>query len=337
MDVFFLLLPDVHLLDMAGPVQAIHECNEIHGAFFRPRLVCVREPVSCWQGPQLGNLEVLPDQVPAGSLVFVCGMKLTGKMMATAEDDRLIDWLQRAHGSGATVAGICTGTFVLGRAGLLDGRYCTTHHRLIDRLRQEFPQARVIQERIFVEDGNLLTSAGVTAGIDLTLHLIARFRGSREAIDTARELVVHSRRMGEDPQVSEELRHRNHVSPLIHEVQDHMMRAYREPLTVALLARHHRVSARHLQRLFKNNTGLSIKSYLTALRLERARALLMDGRDSIELVAEKSGFSSTRAFRDAWMRRHQSAPSQSRQHLRHESGGRKDTQWEASGGIDPDR
>ncbi len=132
----------------------------------------------------------------ADSLVFVCGIKLTKEVMAVAADTRLADWLRSAQDRGARIAGICTGTFVLGRAGLLDNHYCTTHHRLIERLRQEYPRARVIQERIFVEDGALLTSAGVTAGIDLTLYLIARYRGVRESPETARELVVHSRRMG---------------------------------------------------------------------------------------------------------------------------------------------
>lgn len=320
MDVYFLLLPDVHLLDMAGPVQAIHESNELHGAFFRPHFIGLSDTVKCWQGPEIGNLGSLPDEPGKGSLIFVCGMKLTDEVIATVADPRLVHWLQRASEQGATVAGICTGTFLLGYGGLLDDRYCTTHHRLIDRLQQEFPRARVIRERIFVEDGDLLTSAGVTAGIDLTLHLIARYRGPRESIDTARELVVHSRRMGEDPQISEQLRHRNHVSPLIHEVQDHIVRAYREPLTVAALARDHRVSARHLQRLFKASTGISIKCYLTDLRLERARELLADGRDSIELVAEKSGFRSTRAFREAWMRRFGRAPSHARQHYRRRRG-----------------
>lgn len=313
MDVFFLLLPDVHLLDMAGPVQAIHESNELHGTFFRPRFIGLSDAVKSWQGPQLGHIEPLPEEVGTGCLIFVCGMKLTDDVMATGADPRLVGWLRDAAENGATVAGICTGTFLLGYSGLLDGRSCTTHHRLIDRLQREFPCARVTRERIFVEDGDLLTSAGVTAGIDLTLHLIARYRGPREAIDTARELVVHSRRMGEDPQISEQLRHRNHVSPLIHEVQDHMVRRYCEPLTIATLAGEHRVSPRHLQRLFKASTGISIKSYLTALRLERARELLAGGHDSIELVAEKSGFPSARSFRDAWIRHFYSSPSQARQ------------------------
>ncbi|SFR45823.1 transcriptional regulator, AraC family with amidase-like domain [Marinobacter daqiaonensis] len=324
MDVYFLLLPDVHLLDMAGPVQAIHECNELHGGFFRPRFVGLGASVNCWQGPAIGNVEPLPETVTADSLIFVCGMKLTPQVMAAARDSRLTDWLNRADRLGATLVGICTGTFVLGEAGLLDDRQCTTHHRLLQALNEAFPKARVTRERIFVEDGNLLTSAGVTAGIDLTLYLIARLRGCRVAIDTARELVVHNRRMGEDPQISEHLRHHNHVSPLIHEVQDHMVRAFREPLTVSGLAAAHRVSTRHLQRLFKASTGISIKGYLTALRLEKARELLADGRDSIELVAEKSGFQSTRAFREAWMRKYDTAPSLLRGHPREQEGRRPD-------------
>ncbi|PAV25594.1 AraC family transcriptional regulator [Tamilnaduibacter salinus] len=319
MDALFLLLPDVHLLDLAGPVQAIHESNELHGDFFRLHFVGLGPSVNCWQGLSIGELEGLPETIAPDTLVFVCGMKLTPQVMATARNPALVQWLKRAHAQGATLVGICTGTFVLGESGLLDNRDCTTHHQLQAALKDAFPKARVARERIFVEDGSVLTSAGVTGGIDLTLHLIWRLRGDRAAIDTARELVVHRRRMGDDQQISEHLRHRNHTSPLIHEVQDHLSQAFREPLTVSGLAKRHRVSPRHLQRLFRANTGGSIKSYLTSLRLEKAHDLLEDGKDSIEHVAEKSGFRSTRAFREAWTGKYGTPPS--RLLRRHTPGG----------------
>lgn len=316
MDVYFLVLPGVHLLDMSGPVQAIHESNELHGHCFNLHFVGLDHQVSSWQGLALTQLDPLPERVSANSLVVVCGMKLAQDYRRVAADDRLQQWLQRAHKDGALLAGICTGAFVLGEAGLLDGRRCTTHHRLLDQLRTNFPQARVIPERIFVEDGRLFTSAGVTAGIDLTLHLIARLRGAREAVDTARELVVFARRMADDPQISLHFQSRNHVSPLIHEVQDTLSRDLCKPITVARLAEQYRVSPRHLQRLFRASTGVSIKSYLTDLRLARATDLLARSDASVELVAERSGFQSTRAFRDAWLKKFGRAPTAMRDELR---------------------
>lgn len=316
MDVYFLVLPGVHLLDMSGPVQAIHESNELHGHCFDLHFVGLEDQISSWQGLSLTRLEPLPERVPQGSLVVVCGMKLAPGYRRVAADPILQRWLRQAHVDGAMLAGICTGAFVLGEAGLLDGRRCTTHHRLLEQLRSDFPRARVIPERIFVEDGHLFTSAGVTAGIDLTLHLIAHLRGAREAVDTARELVVFARRMADDPQISLHFQSRNHVSPLIHEVQDTLARNLCKPITVARLAEQYRVSPRHLQRLFRASTGVSIKSYLTDLRLARATELLARSDASVELVAERAGFQSTRAFRDAWLKKFGRAPSTMRDELR---------------------
>ncbi len=313
MDVYFLVLPDVHLLDMSGPVQAIHESNELHGDFFNLHFVAPDGTISSWQGPTLSGLSTLPDRVAPGSLVFVCGMKLTEGSIKAVHDNGVVNWLVSTRTAGARIIGICTGSFVLGAAGLLDNRQCTTHHRLLTELQAAFPLARVTRERIFVDEGEVLTSAGVTAGIDLTLYLISHLRGVREALDTARELVVQNRRMGDDPQISDCFRNRNHVSPLIHEVQDHMARTYREPITVSRLAEQHRISTRHLQRLFRASTGKSIKAYLTDLRLSHARELLSTTSQSIELVAERAGFHSTRAFRDAWYRRYGYPPSHLRQ------------------------
>lgn len=320
MDVYFLVLPDVHLLDMSGPVQAIHETNELHGVGFNMHFISVSEQVNSWQGLALARLEPLPELVKNDSLVVVCGMKLTEGYRQTAADPAVVRWLQAVSQQGVKLAGICTGAFVLGEAGLLNGRRCTTHHRLLNQLSSDFPEADVIHERIFVEDGNLYTSAGVTAGIDLTLHLISQLRGAREAVDTARELVVFARRLADDPQISLHFRNRNHVSPLIHEVQDDLARNLCEPVTVSRLADRFRVSTRHLQRLFRASTGVSIKSYLTDLRLGRATELLALTEDSVELVAERSGFQSTRSFRDAWLKRYGASPSSMRDQLKASAG-----------------
>lgn len=320
MDVYFLVLPDVHLLDMSGPVQAIHETNELHGVSFNMHFISVSDQVDSWQGLALARLEPLPEVVANDSLVVVCGMKLTDRYRKTAADPVLVRWLQNVDSQGVKLAGICTGAFVLSEAGLLNGRRCTTHHRLLSQLRSTFPKAEVIPERIFVEDGNLYTSAGVTAGIDLTLHLISQLRGAREAVDTARELVVFARRMADDPQISMHFRNRNHVSPLIHEVQDVLARSLCQPVTVSRLADRFRVSPRHLQRLFRASTGVSIKSYLTDLRLGRATELLALTEDSVELVAEKAGFQNTRSFRDAWLKKYGASPSSMRDQLRENAG-----------------
>lgn len=313
MDVYFLVLPDVHLLDMSGPVQAIQETNELHGSGFCVHFVGPEARVNTWQGLMLDQLAPLPEAVTPDSLVFVCGTKLTAGCQGTAANRAAVAWLQAVHQQGAWIIGICTGAFVLGAAGLLDGRRCTTHHRHLSHLKTQFPLARVIPERIFIRDQEVITSAGVTAGIDLTLALISELRGAQEAAYTARELVVYARRMADDPQISPHFRNRNHVSPLVHDVQDEIARNLCQPLTVGSLASRFNMSPRHLQRLFRNNTGISVKGYLTALRLRRAEDLLRNSDQSIERVAEQAGFQSARTFRDTWIKEHGSPPSRMRQ------------------------
>lgn len=311
-EVYFLVLPDAHLLDFAGPAQAIHECNEQHGRHCNLHFVSPTPKIQSWEGLGLTALASLPSQVPAGSMVFVCGSKLSDAFFDSATTRAAIGWLRALDVRHSAVIGVCTGAFVLGRAGLLDGRRCTTHHRHLDNLAAAFPDAQVLPERIFVEDAGVFTSAGVTSGIDLTLHLLGRLVGERQALDTARDLVVHRRRLGDDPQISEYLRSRNHISPLVHDAQDYISSHARRPISVENIAERFNVSPRHLQRLFKAHAGVTVKECLTRARLDHAQTLLRDTRDSVERVAEKSGFPSTPAFRDAWVKKFGKPPSQLR-------------------------
>jgi transcriptional regulator GlxA family with amidase domain len=315
-DVYFLVLPDVHLLDLSGPAQAIHESNELHGQRFNLHFVSPDSTVKSWEGLGLSTLSPLPSRVAAGSLIFVCGTKLSDAFFNSAATIAAVGWLRQAHAQGSRAIGVCTGAFILGRAGLLERRHCTTHHRYLRQLREEFPTAKVMPERIFVEDGGIYTSAGVTAGIDLTLHLLGNLVGERQAVETARDLVVYIRRMADDPQISDHFRFRNHISPLVHEVQDYIGQHSLERITVDSIANHFNVSARHLQRLFKANVGISVKENLTRLRLAHAESLIRETGFSIEWVAEKSGFQSIQSFRGAWLKQFRVTPTQARKAFR---------------------
>lgn len=315
-EVYFLVLPDAHLLDFAGPAQAIHECNEQHGRHCNLHFVSPTPSIRSWEGLGLSDLGALPSRVPVGSMIFVCGSKLSDAFFDSATTRAATSWLREVDVRHSAVIGVCTGAFVLGRAGLLDGRRCTTHHRHLDNLAAAFPGAQVLPERIFVEDAGVFTSAGVTSGIDLTLHLLGRLVGERQALDTARDLVVHRRRLGDDPQISEHLRWRNHISPLVHDAQDYISCNAHHPITVEAIAERFRVSSRHLQRLFKTYAGVSVKESLSRARLSHAEALLRDTRDSIDRVAERSGFPSTPAFRDAWVKQFGAPPTQLRKAVR---------------------
>lgn len=312
MDVYFLILPDIHLMDLAGPVQALADCNELYDELFRCHFVSSQETISSWQGLMLSTLSPLPRKIEAGSIIFIPGMKLRSAKVEKNTYKAELQWLNEMDKQHARLVGVCTGAFVLGASGLLDGKRCTTHHRQLEKLAREFPAAEVLQERMFVEDGRLFTSAGVSAGIDLTLHLINELVGPEASISVAREMVVCKRRMADDPQISDQFRFREHVHPTIHEAQDLIAKNLMLSITAESIAHQLKISARHFQRLFRQATGVTFKQYVNEQRIEKANHLLETTNYSIELIAEYSGFRSSKTFRDVWVRKYGHPPSQSR-------------------------
>lgn len=215
--------------------------------------------------------------------------------------------MRRTPRADTRIASICSGALLLAAAGLLDGRHCTTHHSLIDSLRALAPTAKVEENRVFVEDGPLLSSAGVTIGIDLALYLIERYAGALLAACVARRQVVFQRRSGQDPQLSPWLMHRNHLHPAVHRVQDLIAADPTQAWTLAQLAAAVHVSDRHLSRLFARHAGIGIVAFQQRLRIARAQQLLADPRLSVERIAELAGFASARDFRRVW-RQYESGP-----------------------------
>lgn len=305
--VIFALVPDVEVLDLAGPVQAFHEANHCGGAY--EVHVCAVEPrLRMDQGLWLSDLEPLPE-AGAGDLILVPGARLAAMGPAAPV---LLGWLREAHRQGARLASVCTGAFVLGEAGLLDGRQCTTHWSRVDELQRRFPRARVLTNRLFVEDGPVITSAGIASGIDMALAIIEQGFGPLVAAAVAREMVVYIRRDGGQRQQSVYLDHRTHLHPGIHRVQDWLIAHPEERATLEELAGLAGLSPRHLTRVFRQATGVSIQEYRTRLRLERARALLGDPGLTLEAVATRCGFESARQLRRIWKEAFGEPPSAAR-------------------------
>src|ERR1019366_7137513 len=170
----------------------------------------------------------------------------------------IVAWLGRVGRPSITVASICSGALLAARAGLLDGKACTTHHASIAELRKLAPLARVEENRLFVVDGERLTSAGVTSGVDLMLHVVAAMTGPATAVSVARYLVVYLRRSAADPQLSPWLEGRNHIHPAIHRVQDAIAAEPARPWSLASVARVAATSPPNLSRLFNQHTGMSV-------------------------------------------------------------------------------
>lgn len=207
-----------------------------------------------------------------------------------------LDRLTAHHAAGGTVASICAGADALGRAGLLDGRRCTTHHDLQEDLARRYPRATVLRDVLYVVDDRLITSAGIASGIDLALHLIAVRHGPYDAARVARAMVVYARRNGDEQQASAMLRHRAHLSDAVHRAQDLIDGGYTGPLALADLAAAVGVSERTLTRRFVAATGLTPLRYQQELRIEHAEHLIAQG-GTAEAAARAVGFQDARMLR----------------------------------------
>jgi transcriptional regulator GlxA family with amidase domain len=318
MPVLVVVPPRALLLDIAGPLEVLRRSALTPGSRLA-YAICYAGPnerVISSVGLELSGIAPLPDTVAQGTMIVVSG-NATALPDADVRQDAMaeqaiVDWLRRTVGPDHLVVCICSGAVLAGRAGLLNGRDCTTHHGDCDKLQRLAPSARVLENRLYVEDGPIWTSAGVTAGIDLMLHLLARQAGPAVASAVARHLVVYMRRAGSDPQLSPWLEGRNHLHPSIHRVQDAIAADPARDWTLGDLSRIAFASPRHLSRLFNEHAGMGVPDYVNRLRVALARQLLENSRLDMETVAEKAGFASARQLRRVWGRLNGAPPSAAR-------------------------
>lgn len=227
-------------------------------------------------------------------------------------EQAIVDWLKAVIRPGHKLISICSGALFAGRAGLLDGHDCTTHHLCCEELASLAPKARVLENRLYVADGECYSSAGITTGIDLMLEIVSQLTDQSCAVAVARYLVVYLRRSGADPQLSPWLEGRNHIHPVVHRVQDAIARDATQDWTLNRLAKIAGASTRHLSRLFHEHVGMTIVDYRNCLRVALAQELLSQTRLDMEHVAERSGFASSRQLRRAWRRLYPTAPRYAR-------------------------
>lgn len=320
-DVFVVAPPRLLLLDVAGPIEVLRKANlEQDTVRFTPVYVGPAPSIGSSIGLEIAGVTPLPDRLPDGALVVVPGSveePLAGAGEGHDEDaiheSAIVDWLTRAVRPGVRLVSICSGALLAARAGLLDGHDCTTHHACVAELAHLAPAARVCENRLYVEDGERFTSAGVTAGVDLMLHIVAQMAGHATALAVARHLVVYLRRGGDDPQLSPWLEGRNHVHPVIHRAQDVIAADPSREWSVEQVARASATSPRNLSRLFNAHAGMSVTDYVSRMRVALARELLTGSRLDMETIADRAGFASARQLRRAWGRHHDLPPSRMRE------------------------
>ena len=211
-------------------------------------------------------------------------------------------WIRRQSGLVRRLASICTGAFLLAEAGLLEGRRATTHWNHCSNLAREFPEVQVEPDRIFVREGSLYTSAGVTAGMDLALALVEEDFGRDVALAVARELVMFLQRPGGQAQFSAQLSAQLAEHEPLRELQAYILEHPGEDLSIERLARRVAMSARNFARVFTREVGSTPARYVASVRLETARRLLEETSEPLEAVCAQSGHGTPESMRRAFMR-----------------------------------
>ncbi|WP_028799913.1 GlxA family transcriptional regulator [Streptomyces sp. 142MFCol3.1] len=294
-----LVFPGVRLLDVTGPIEVFTTANEF-GARYRVRIVSEdgAEVVTSAGTRLSADLAVSDVREPSDVLVIPGGPEWE----TLSKDDALLDGIRHLNETSRCTASVCTGAFLLAAAGLLNGRRAATHWRHSQQLASRYPSVRVRPDAIFVRDGQMLTSAGVSAGIDLSLSLVEEHYGADVARSVAKDMVVFMQRPGGQSQFS--------VHSQASHVHHEMLRGLLDTVTanpganhtVAAMARRAGISTRHVTRLFHEEVGTTPARYVEQVRLEAAQMLLETGDDALPVVARRTGFGSPESLRRAFVR-----------------------------------
>jgi transcriptional regulator GlxA family with amidase domain len=293
---------DVHALEIASVMDVFNEANVQAGPTMLYTMTFVaerREIIRCSSGLRIVPDLSIDDPAPDADTLVVAG----SYGVPGAPSDAVIAWLQRCSASARRYGAVCTGAFLVGAAGLIDGRKVTTHWSYADELRARFPSARVDSDSIFIRDGPLFTSAGVSASIDLALALVEEDHGRDLALSVARHMVMYLKRPGGQSQYSVPLKAQATARSPIARVQTWILNHPEEELSLPALARHAAMSARNFSRVFRSETGLSPADYVEQVRVDKARQLLEETSLPLDQVAKRSGLGTAASARRTFLRR----------------------------------
>ncbi|MFE4450734.1 GlxA family transcriptional regulator [Streptomyces sp. NPDC056796] len=313
--VLVVLFEGVQSLDVSGPVEVFAGASRFPGVSYDLRTASLDgAPVRCSSGLTLVPDGTLAD-APVPDLLLVPGGAGT-----RTPDPELVAWLRTHAPTARQLVSVCTGALLLAAAGQLDGHRVTTHWSVCETLARTYPAVRVDPDPIFVRDGRLATSAGVTAGIDLALALVEEEHGRDVALAVARRLVVFLRRPGNQGQFSAQLTAQTAVREPLREVQHWITEHPDADLSVEALAARARLSPRHFARAFQAETGLTPGRYVERVRLEQARRMLEDTSDGVAGISRASGYGTPEAMRRAFVRALGTAPAEYRRRFQPRSG-----------------
>jgi transcriptional regulator GlxA family with amidase domain len=288
-------------LDVTGPVEVLSTANRETGVeHYRFEVVSSSgADVTASSGLRFGVDAAVGDVRGAiDTLVIAGGDGVVDAML----DTRLVTAVRRLAQRARRVTSVCSGAFILAEAGLLDGRRATTHWLVCDTLARRYPQIDVDPDPIFVRDGNVITSAGVTAGMDLALALVEDDLGRDVSLAVARRLVVFLRRPGSQSQFSAQLAGQLAQRDPLRDAQQIIAERPDADLSVAALARHVGMSERNFARCFRDEVGMTPARYVEQARIETARRLLEETDDGVEAVARAAGFGTAETMRRTFVR-----------------------------------
>lgn len=294
-------------LDITGPLEVFNAVNFLlrrgdggkGEQAYQPRFVAEQSGMVRLNSGLCLQADYSLSQIADSDMLIVPGAVEISQLTPSAQ---LIAQLQLFAGQSKRVVSVCTGAFILAACGLLDKRRVTTHWAYTGQLAELFPQVRVVPDAIYVRDGDIATSAGVTAGIDLALALVEEDHGAELAIEVARYLVLYLRRPGSQAQFSVPLRLQQRAGERFSSLHQWLSENLDRSLGVEAMADQMGMSPRNFSRVFTNVTGMTPGKYIESMRLERARELLESGQQAINLVAEMSGFGREERMRRAFVR-----------------------------------
>ncbi len=304
--VFFLVPPEVQLLDLTGPAHLFYEAIN-YGANIKIHYLSLdnnSETVS-GAGISLGKLEFYKNfELHKNDLLFIPGLE-SHLFFAENFTNKYYDfftWLKRQYKNEVKICSVCTGTYLLAFANILQNKNCTTHWKYFEDFQNRFPETKLLSNRLIVKDDTIYSSAGVSSGIDLALFILEELYGSVFSTKIAKEVVIYLRRTENDPQLSVFLQYRNHIENRIHTVQDILAQNLEKKPIINDLANSVYMSSRNLTRLFKKTTGITMGYYLEELRVEHALKLLATNT-KIESISISCGLKSSNQLR-ALLKKH---------------------------------
>lgn len=293
--IVFLILPEIQLLDLAGADQVFYEAK-CYGSDLQIDYCSFEDSIRTSTLLPIGKVKSLHEiSFKPGDYLIIPGAE-TSYLLSEAfkAKTEVFEWLKMAYAQKVILCSVCTGAFVLAIAGLLDGRKCTTHWKRTEQLQLLFPKAEVVENILFIEDGGILTSAGVTSGIDLALHIVSQLEDDFFAYKVARELVIYMRRQGNHAQQSIFLQYRNHIHSGVHKVQDWLQENIHQKSSLPDLADIACMSTRNFTRIFKKETGISVNDFTTLIRKEKIKALIKKPDMTRSQIARHCGLKSER-------------------------------------------